>query len=186
MFLISGLGSPGKEYINTRHNVGFNLIDKISSVYDFSPFKKDSKKEVSKGLINNNPCLLLKPLKYMNLSGQPIQEIMNFYKIEKNKLYVIHDDIDLKLGKIKVKLGGGNGGHNGLLSIDEMIGNDYYKLRIGIDHPGIKDMVSGYVLNKFNKDEMNIIEKKLNKVTENFGILLEDSGLFLTKLAEEK
>ena len=186
MFLICGLGNPGKEYINTRHNVGFNLIDKISSYYDFSPFKKDNKKEVLKGLIDNNPCLLIKPLNFMNLSGQPVQEIMNFYKIGKNKLYVIHDDIDLELGKIKVKLGGGNGGHNGLLNIDEMIGNEYYRLRIGIDHPGLKDMVSNYVLNNFNKDEKNIIEEKISKITENFGILLEDSSLFLTKLAEEK
>ena len=186
MFLICGLGNPGKEYINTRHNVGYNLIDKISSFYDFSPFKKDNKKEIFKGLIDNNPCLLIKPLNFMNLSGQPVQETMNFYKIEKNKLYVIHDDLDLELGKTKLKLGGGNGGHNGLLNIDKMIGNDYYRLRIGIDHPGIKDMVSNYVLNKFHKDEINIIEEKLNKITENFGILLEDSGLFLTKLAEGK
>jgi len=186
MFLICGLGNPGKEYINTRHNIGFNLIDKISNHYDFSSFKKDNKKEVFKGLIDNHPCLLIKPLNFMNLSGKPVQEIMNFYKIEKNKIYVIHDDIDLELGKIKVKLGGGNGGHNGLFSIDEKIGNDYYRLRIGIDHPGIKNLVSNYVLNKFNKDEINIIEKKLNKITENFGILLESYSLFLTKLAEEK
>jgi len=186
MFLICGLGNPGKEYINTRHNVGFTLIDKISSYYDFSPLKKDNKKEVLKGLIENKPCLLIKPLNFMNLSGQPVQEIMNFYKIEKNKIYVIHDDIDLELGKIKVKLGGGNGGHNGLLNIDEMIGNDYYRLRIGIDHPGIKHMVSNYVLNKFNKEEINLIERKLKKITENFGRLLENSSLFLTKLAEEK
>tara|TARA_B100000427_G_scaffold313522_1_gene305923 strand:- start:41 stop:601 length:561 start_codon:yes stop_codon:yes gene_type:complete len=186
MFLICGLGNPGKKYINTRHNIGFNLIDKISAVYNFSKFKKDSKKEVFRGFINNNPCILMKPLNFMNLSGKPIQEIMNYYKIEKNKIYVIHDDIDLQLGKIKVKLGGGNGGHNGLFSIDEKIGNDYYRLRIGIDHPGIKDMVSDYVLKKFNKDEKNILEKKLDKITENFGILFENSSLFLTKLAEEK
>jgi len=186
MFLICGLGNPGKEYINTRHNIGFNLIDKISKYYDFSPFKKDNKKEVFKGLIDNHPCLLIKPLIFMNLSGKPVQEIMNFYKIERNKIYVIHDDIDLELGKIKVKLGGGNGGHNGLYSIDETIGNNYYRLRIGIDHPGLKDLVSNYVLNKFNKDELNLIEKKLTKITENFGILLESSNLFLTKLAEER
>ena len=186
MFLICGLGNPGKEYINTRHNIGFNLIDKISNYYGFSSIKKDNKKEVLKGLINNKPCLLIKPLNYMNLSGQPVQEIMNFYKIERNKIYVIHDDIDLELGKIKVKLGGGNGGHNGLYSIDKTIGNDYYRLRIGIDHPGLKDLVSNYVLNKFNKDELNLIEKKLTKITENFGILLENPNLFLTKLAEEK
>ena len=186
MFLICGLGNPGKNYIGTRHNVGFNLIEKLSSFYDFSLLKKDSKKIIFKGLINNNPCLLMQPLTYMNLSGQPIQKIMSFYKIEKNKLYVIHDDLDLELGKIKIKLGGGNGGHNGLSNIDEMIGNDYYRLRVGIDHPGMKHLVSNYVLNKFSEEEMNIITDKLNKITENFDLLLSDTGLFLTKLAENK
>ena len=168
MFLICGLGNPGKEYVNTRHNIGFQLIDKLSNFYNFSLFKKDNKKEILKGSINNNACLLMKPLNFMNLSGQPIQEIMNFYKIEKDKLFIIHDDLVLSLGKVKIKFGGGNGGHNGLSSIDEMIGINYYRLRIGIDHPGIKHQVSNYVLNKFTDLEMNVIVKKLNKVTKNF------------------
>ena len=185
MFLICGLGNPGKEYINTRHNIGFNLIDKLSSFYNFLPFKKDIKKEVLKGEINYQSCLLIKPLNFMNLSGQPIQEIINFYKIEKEKIYVIHDDLDLELGKVKLKFGGGNGGHNGLSNIDEMIGNNYNRIRIGINHPGSKDLVSNYVLNKFTNNEISIIEKKLNKVTDNFNILLDDQVLFLTKLAED-
>ena len=184
MFLICGLGNPGKEYINTRHNIGFNLIDKLSSFYNFLPFKKDNKKEILKGLINNNSCLLMKPLNFMNLSGQPIQEIINFYKIEKNKIYIIHDDLDLELGKVKTKFGGGNGGHNGLASIDEMIGNNYNRIRIGIDHPKTKYLVSNYVLNKFTDDEKKIIEERLNKITKNFDILFNDSGLFLTKISE--
>ena len=102
----------------------------------------------------------------------------------KKKIYIIHDDLDLELGKVKLKFGGGNGGHNGLSNIDEMIGNNYNRIRIGINHPGSKDLVSGYVLNKFSKEEMDLIEKKLDKVTENFNILLEDQVLFLTKLAE--
>ena len=186
MFLICGLGNPGKEFINTRHNVGFNLVDKLSNFYNFSSFKKDNKKEVLKGSIGNNSCLLMKPLNFMNLSGQPIQEIVNFYKIKKDKIYIIHDDLDLELGKIKIKLGGGNGGHKGLSSIDEMIGNDYYRLRIGIDHPGIKHLVSNYVLNKFNNEEIDLIGHKFDKITKNFEILLRDPGLFLTKLAEDK
>ena len=127
----------------------------------------------------------MKPLNFMNLSGQPIQEIVNFYKIDKKKIYVIHDDLDLELGKVKLKFGGGNGGHNGLSNIDEMIGNNYNRIRIGINHPGSKDLVSNYVLNKFTNDEMNIIEKKLDKVTDNFNILLDNQVLFLTKLAED-
>ena len=103
----------------------------------------------------------------------------------KKKIYIIHDDLDLELGKVKLKFGGGNGGHNGLSNIDEMIGNNYNRIRIGINHPGSKDLVSNYVLNKFTNDEMNIIEKKLDKVTDNFNILLDDQVLFLTKLAED-
>ena len=95
MFLICGLGNPGKEFSNTRHNVGFNLIDKLSNFYNFLPFKKDSKKEVLKGEINHQSFLLMKPLNFMNLSGQPIQEIVSFYKIDKKKIFIIHDDLDL-------------------------------------------------------------------------------------------
>ena len=164
MFLICGLGNPGKEYVNTRHNIGFQLVDKLSNFYNFSSFKKDNKKEVFKGSINNNTCLLMKPLNFMNLSGQPIQDIKNFYKIDKNKLFIIHDDLDLGLGKVKIKFGGGNGGH----------------------HPGLKHQVSNYVLNKFTDEEINEIENKLNKITKNFEILLSDPSLFLTKIAEEK
>ena len=185
MFLICGLGNPGKDYINTRHNIGFNLIEKLSSFYNFLPLKKDSKKEVLKGEINQQTCLFMKPLNFMNLSGQPIQEIVNFYKIDKKKIYVIHDDLDLELGKVKLKFGGGNGGHNGLSNIDEMIGNNYNRIRIGINHPGSKDLVSSYVLNKFTNDEMNRIEKELDKVTDKFNLLLDDQVLFLTKLAED-
>ena len=122
----------------------------------------------------------------MNLSGQPIREVMNFYKIEKNRLFIVHDDLDLGLGKVKVKVGGGNGGHNGLSNIDEMIGNDYYRIRIGIDHPGEKHLVSNYVLNKFNETETDIINKQLNNITQNFELVLSDTGLFLTKLSEKK
>ena len=185
MFLICGLGNPGKDYINTRHNIGFNLIDKLSSFYNFLPFKKDGKKEVLKGDINHQSCLLMKPLNFMNLSGQPIQEMVNFYKIDRKKIYIIHDDLDLELGKVKLKFGGGNGGHNGLSNIDTMIGNEYHRIRIGINHPGSKDLVSNYVLNKFTNDEKDLIEIKLDKVTNNFNILLEDQVLFLTKLAED-
>ena len=184
MFLICGLGNPGENFINTRHNVGFKLIDKLSSFYSVLPFKNDSKKVVLKGKINHHSCMLMKPLNFMNLSGKPIQEIVNFYKIEKEKIYIIHDDLDLELGKVKLKFGGGNGGHNGLCNIDKMIGNSYNRIRIGIDHPGTKNLVSNYVLNKFTNDEMNLIEERLNKITNNFDIIFDDPGLFLTKLAE--
>jgi PTH1 family peptidyl-tRNA hydrolase len=110
---------------------------------------------------------------------------VNFYKIDKKKIYIIHDDLDLELGKVKLKFGGGNGGHNGLSNIDEMISNNYNRIRIGISHPGAKNLVSNYVLNKFTNDEMSLIETKLDKVTENFSTLLDDQVLFLTKLAKD-
>ncbi len=186
MFLICGLGNPGKEYIDTRHNVGFKLIDKLVSFYNFLPLKKDNKKEVFKGTIKNYSCLLMKPLNFMNLSGQPVQEISNFYKINKSKIFVIHDDLDLELGKVKIKTGGGNGGHKGLLNIDEMIGNNYLRLRIGIDHPGAKHLVSDYVLKKFNDEEIMIINKKIDLITKHFDTILDDTSLFLTKIAQYK
>ena len=186
MFLICGLGNPGKEYTNTRHNIGFNMVDRLTNFYNFTPFKKDTKKEIFKGIIDNYNCLLMKPLNFMNLSGQSIRDVVNFYKINKNKIFVIHDDLDLELGKVKIKFGGGNGGHNGLSSIDEIIGNDYYRIRVGIDHPGQKHLVSNYVLNKFDENEMKMIDNRLDDITKNFEILLSDTSLFLTKLSKGK
>ncbi len=186
MFLICGLGNPGRKYVNTRHNVGFELIEKLINKYNFLPIKKDKEKELYKGKIGSYSCILMKPLTYMNLSGVPVKEILNFYKINKNKLYIIHDDLDLKISKVKIKIGGGNGGHNGLLSIDDAIGKNYNRIRIGIDHPGSKILVSRYVLNKFSNDEIKIIDNKLNNISDFFELILEDTALFLTRLAEIK
>ena len=185
MFLIVGLGNPGKSYINNRHNVGYKVIDTLSDLYHSSVFSKKFKSEFLKLEVNKNIIFLQKPTTYMNNSGLAVKEIKDFYNIPLSKIYVIHDDLDLELGKVKLKFGGGNGGHNGLSNIDEMISNNYNRIRIGINHPGSKDLVSNYVLNKFTNDEMTLIEKKLNKVTDNFNILLDDQVLFLTKLAED-
>ena len=186
MYLICGLGNPGKKYINTRHNLGFLLIDKLLQNYKFKLIKSNNKRELYKGSIGDHACILLKPMTYMNLSGSSVLEVMNFYKIKKSKLYVLHDDIDLKIGKIKIKIGGGNGGHNGLKSIDASIGKDYLRLRIGIGHPGNKNLVSNYVLKKFSKDEEGIIENKLNIINKYFNIIFLNKSLFLTRIAEEK
>ena len=186
MFVICGLGNPGLKYVNTRHNVGFQLIDKLVIKYNFESFKKDKKKQIFKGYIGKHKCLLIKPLTFMNLSGIALKEVLDFYKIKKNYLFVMHDDLDLKTAKIKIKVGGGNGGHNGLESIDKIIGKNYNRLRIGIDHPGSKDLVSKYVLSKFLKDEIIIIENKLLKIVEFFQLALEDTNLFLTRITENK
>ena len=186
MFLICGLGNPGIKFYNTRHNIGFKLADKIVSHYNISKIKEDKSKELYSGEISGVKIFVLKPLTFMNLSGKVVLETANFFKIVRDNIFVIHDDLDLKLGKIRIKKGGGNGGHNGLESIDEYLGKEYNRIRIGIDHPGHKDLVSNYVLNNFLKNEDEIIDKKLNKIKEKFNLIFTDVPLFLTKISEVK
>ena len=144
MWFVCGLGNPGKKYINTRHNIGFDLFDSIIDKYNCKLKKKDKSKEILKGSIAKKTCLFCKPMIYMNQSGPVIREVLNFYKISKSKIIIIHDDIDLIVGKVKIKNGGGNGGHKGLSSIDENIGRNYKRLRIGVGHPGSKELVSSH------------------------------------------
>ena len=181
MWFICGLGNPDKNYQFTRHNLGFNLIDSLVNYYEFDLIKKDKSVELYKGNLDQRACLLCKPLTYMNQSGQPISSIQKFYKIPKSKLIIIHDDLDLPVNKIKIKTGGGNGGHNGLLSIDETLGNDYKRLRIGIGRPEIKEMVSSYVLQNFSNQDRELINNKITLLTKHFSLIFEDDGLFLTK-----
>ena len=185
MWLICGLGNPGKKYKNTRHNVGFDFVDAIVKKKDFKLIKKNKSREIYKGLIKRKACLLCKPLVFMNLSGSSIQEIINFYKILKSNIMVVHDDLDLPIGKIKTKLGGGNGGHNGLLSIDQAIGVTYNRLRIGIGHPGLKELVNKYVLEKFEKNEKEIINKVIELSIKDIHLLFNNKSLFLTKIASK-
>ena len=186
MFIICGLGNPGVSYDDNRHNIGFKLADKIISHFNILKIKNDKSKELYGGSINGLKIFVLKPLTYMNLSGKPLLETMNFYKIKKENIFVIHDDLDLQLAKIKIKKGGGNGGHNGLASIDEYLGEDYKRIRIGIDHPGHKDLVSNYVLNNFLKEEKIILEKKFEKMINNLELIFSDIPLFLTKISNDK
>ena len=172
MFLICGLGNPGIKYNNSRHNIGFKLADKIISHFKFIKIKENKLQELYSGDIKNIKIFILKPLTFMNFSGKAVLDTKNFYKLKIENIYVIHDDLDLQLAKIKIKKGGGNGGHNGLASIDEYLGEQYNRIRIGINHPGTKDLVSSYVLNNFEKKENEIIDKKLNKMTENFELPL--------------
>ncbi len=185
MFLICGLGNPGEKYNNNRHNIGFKLVDKIISHFNFNKVKKNKDIELYRGKINGLNIFILKPFTFMNLSGKVVLETMKFYKINIKNIFIIHDDIDLALAKIKIKNGGGNGGHNGLSSIDEHIGEKYNRIRIGVEHPGHKDLVPNYVLNDFNKKELEILDKKLEKMKENFNLIFSDIPLFLTKINEE-
>ena len=183
MWLICGLGNPEKKYNLSRHNLGFEIIDLLVSEYNFELIKKNKSNKIYKGKFQNTICLLCKPLTYMNNSGVPINELINFYKVSNSKIIIIHDDLDLKVGKIKLKFGGGNGGHNGLLSIDNNIGKDYKRVRIGIGRPSSRDLVSKYVLKKFNKDDRIIINKKINLLVKYFDLIFDNDSLLLTKIA---
>ena len=186
MYLLCGLGNPGNQYQHTRHNIGYMVLDKLISQYNIKKYKSDKTKEVYKGNISDTPLFLLKPLNYMNQSGLPIKSFINYYKIEIDKIIVIHDDLDINPGKIKFKKGGGNGGHKGLVSIDNHLGTGYCRLRLGIGHPGSKDLVDNYVLQNFNKSEKIIIKSLINLIVKNLDPLINGKkDIFLTKISEE-
>lgn len=153
MWLIVGLGNPGAAYAQHRHNVGFMVADAVANAQRFSAYSKKFGGELADGMVGDTKCLLLKPLTYMNHSGQSVGEACRFYKIAPDHVVVVHDDLDLAFGKIRIKQGGGHGGHNGLRDIDAHIGKDYWRVRFGIDHPGHKDRVHDYVLSNFAKAE---------------------------------
>ncbi|MDF2965440.1 MAG: pth [Rickettsiaceae bacterium] len=154
--LIVGLGNPGTEYQYTRHNIGFLVIDAIANRYNFPSFSNSIKfsAEICQGTISGQKIFLAKPTTYMNLSGASVQKIKSYYKLDIADIIVIHDDIDLDFSKLKVKIGGGHGGHNGLRSIDGNIGKDYLRIRFGVGRPISKEDVADYVLNNFSKVEM--------------------------------
>lgn len=184
MYVLVGLGNPGAKYAFNRHNIGFMTIDIIADEYRFSPFKSKFSAEISEGTIGPHKVILCKPMTYMNLSGRAVSELAHFYKIPVDNIYVIHDDLDLMPGKIKVKKGGGSGGHNGLTSLDQSIGKDYWRIRLGIGHPGHKDAVTSYVLGNFIKADQDWLITLLSAISlEIDGVFGEDPGVWLTKIS---
>ncbi|MDA3966512.1 MULTISPECIES: aminoacyl-tRNA hydrolase [Helicobacter] len=153
MFLIVGLGNPGNKYKNNRHNIGFMVVDFLVSFLEAS---LQSNKDFSGELYKKNDLLLLKPSTFMNLSGKSVLSVINFYNV--SSFLVIHDDLDLKFGAVRFKVGGGSGGHNGLRSIDSMCGNEYCRIRYGIGKPELKEQVASYVLSDFTTDEIKYNE----------------------------
>ena len=169
MWLVVGLGNPGKEYDGSRHNIGFMVLDALARRHKAPSFSAKFKGELAQVPIKGAPCALLKPLTFMNLSGQSVQPTMAFFKIALDHIIVIHDDMDLELGQIKLKRGGGAGGHNGLRSIDGQIGPEYLRVRAGIGHPGDKSKVTGFVLTGFrgkDADEAAILVEKCADAVE--------------------
>ena len=175
MFLVVGLGNPGAEYEATRHNVGFMAADELHRRYNFSPFKSKFSGLIAEGQIDGEKVYLLKPQTYMNLSGNSVVQAANFYKILPQNIVVIHDDMDLPTDKIKAKIGGGSGGHNGIKSIDSCITPNYNRIRIGVGHPvnrGEENIVN-HVLSRFSKQDKENIENDIDIVADLIGVLIK-------------
>src|SRR5882672_1199962 len=153
MLLLVGLGNPGAKYAGNRHNVGFMAVDAIARRHGIGPWRRRFQGVAAEGLVGAARVLLLKPETFMNDSGRAVAEAARFFKLEPQGIVVFHDELDLPPGKLRAKTGGGNAGHNGLRSISAHIGNEYRRVRIGIGHPGLKDMVYPYVLSDFAKSE---------------------------------
>ncbi len=185
MRLLVGLGNPGARYARNRHNIGFMAIDAIARRHGFPAFRNRFKGEVTEAPIAGMRRLLLKPQTFMNASGESVAEAARFFKIAPEDILVIHDEIDLRPGKLRVKRGGGNAGHNGLRSIDPVIGSDYWRIRIGVGHPGVKELVQPYVLQNFSSEELTIwVEPLIAAVAETIGLLLEGApDAFMSEVA---
>lgn len=185
MHLIVGLGNPGDQYRHHRHNIGFMAVDAIAKRHNFSPFRSKFNGLIAEGTIEGERFLLLKPQTFMNRSGDSVGAAMKFYKLAPGDITVIYDELDLPPGKVKVKTGGGNGGHNGLRSIDPVIGKEYQRVRLGIGHPGHKDRVTNHVLGNFAKADAGWLEQLLDAIADNAALLAVENGAtkFMNRIA---
>lgn len=184
MLLIVGLGNPGSQYARNRHNVGFMAADAIARRHSFSGFSKKFRAEIAEGTLAGEKTLIIKPMTFINLSGDSVGEAMRFYKLKPADIIVIHDELDIAPGKLKLKTGGGNGGHNGLKSIDAHCGKDYKRLRIGIGHPGHKDRVNPHVLGDFSKADQDWLQPLLDAIADHAELIGKgDDAGFLNKIA---
>ena len=184
MLLIAGLGNPGPQYAANRHNIGFMAADEIHRRHNFSPWTKKFQALIADGVIDGEKVILIKPQTFMNLSGQAIGEAMRFYKLAPGDLTVIYDELDLAAGKVRVKTAGGAGGHNGIKSIDAHCGKDYRRVRLGIGHPGVKELVSNHVLGNFAKADAEWVQPLLDAVAANAGLLVRgDDAAFMNRIA---
>jgi PTH1 family peptidyl-tRNA hydrolase len=172
MLLLVGLGNPGARYVGNRHNIGFTVVEEIAKRHGIGPWRRRFQGVVCEGSIGVERVLLLLPGTYMNESGRAVAEAAQFYKLALGGITVFHDEIELPPGKVRVKVGGGIAGHNGLRSISEHIGNDYRRVRIGIGHPGHKDLVEHYVLSDFAKSERASVEALTGILADNVDLLV--------------
>jgi PTH1 family peptidyl-tRNA hydrolase len=185
MRLVVGLGNPGARYARNRHNVGFMALDAIARRHGAGAFRSRFKGEIAEATIAGEKRLLLKPQTFMNDSGESVAVAAQFYKIPPAEIVVIHDEIDLRPGKLRVKRGGGSAGHNGLRSIDALVGPDYWRVRIGVGHPGIKELVQPYVLQNFPAEELTQwVAPLIEAIAETIGLLLSGApDAFMSEVA---
>jgi PTH1 family peptidyl-tRNA hydrolase len=176
MLLLAGLGNPGPTHAGNRHNIGFMAADAIARRHSLSPWSKKFQGLLAEGTLAGEKILLLKPQTFMNLSGQSVGEAMRFYKLAPSSLIVFYDELDLAPGKVRVKTGGGSGGHNGIRSIDQHVGKEYRRVRIGIGHPGVKTRGHGHVLGDFAKADSEWLEPLLSSIADNAPLLMNDDG----------
>ncbi len=172
MLLLVGLGNPGARYVGNRHNIGFMAVEELAKRHGIGPWRRRFQGVSCEGPIGGERVLLLLPGTYMNESGRAVAEAAQFYKIPVGDITVFHDEIELPPGKVRVKVGGGIAGHNGLRSISQHIGNDYRRVRIGVGHPGHKDLVEHYVLSDFAKSECGWVEALVGILTDNVDFLV--------------
>lgn len=167
MLIFAGLGNPGAQYAGNRHNIGFMALDAVARRHGFPPFRSKFQGLATEGALGGERVILLKPSTYMNESGRAVGEALRFYKVPLAGVAVFHDELDLAPGRLRVKLGGGNAGHNGLRSITALCGNDYKRVRLGIGHPGSKERVLGYVLGNFARSESDWLDRLCQACAEN-------------------
>jgi peptidyl-tRNA hydrolase, PTH1 family len=183
MRLLVGLGNPGEKYKNNRHNIGFMAVEAIARRHGFPPWRRRFQGVAAEGPLAGEKVLLLLPGTYMNESGNAVAEAAHFYKIGMGDIVVFHDEIDLPAAKVRVKTGGGIAGHNGLRSISSHIGNDYRRVRIGVGHPGVKELVHNHVLGDFAKAERPWVEALCDILADNAGLLAKgDDASFQNKV----
>lgn len=174
MLLFVGLGNPGSRYVGNRHNIGFMAVQAIARRHDITPWRRKFQGVAVEGMLAGERVLLLLPGTFMNESGRAVQEAANFYKLTAAQIVVFHDEVDLPPAKVRVKVGGGVAGHNGLRSITAHIGNDYRRVRIGIGKPDVKEQVPMHVLGDFAKSEWPWVEALCEVIGDNAGLLVED------------
>jgi PTH1 family peptidyl-tRNA hydrolase len=182
--LIVGLGNPGARYERNRHNIGFMAANAIVHRHGFGPYRGKFQGAIAEGSIGGERVYVLKPETFMNASGDAVGEAARFYKIASEEIAVLYDEIDLAPGKLRVKRGGGAAGHNGIRSIDDAIGEDYWRVRLGVGHPGVKELVQPYVLQNFAGEELLWLKPLIEAVAEAMPLLVaDDAPGFMTKVA---